>query len=325
MDKKPNSEFLYQYGVKEKNVSFIGGFVNYVYNVKLENKDFILRIGSKKNKKLSDIEGEIDWINFLKNKEISVCAPIKNLKDNFFVESKDEIAVLFEKAEGEFVDYKSKFWNKDLFYIWGKNIGKMNNAAKYYIPDSSIKRYEWYQDVFFTPEIVKDSNFEKLFYEKMEFLKSYDKDEKSYGLIHGDLHHKNFTFNGEKMYMFDFDDSSYNYYVHDIAMPIFYSLSMFNDINEDTRFEKCEEFFIPFMKGYYEENDLDNKWLEIIPDIFKFRELLLILAINKQIDLEDPKNEKLKKYEQELKESVMLDKPYVKDFDKIIKKIKEIK
>lgn len=321
MEKKPDNVFLKEYGIKNDDVKFVGGFVNDVYNIKINEEEFILRIGDKKIKTIKDLKGEIDWLNYLKNNNISVCGVQKNKLGKYYSENDTHIAIVIEKAKGEFVNKNSKLWNDKLFYIWGKNIGKMNNLAKNYTPDNNIRRYDWQEDSFFTPEMINEKEFEHIFYEKINTINSMEKTTETYGLTHGDLHHANFTYDGEKMYMFDFDDCSYNYFLHDVAMPIFYASSPYITKDEDEKLKLCEEFFIPFMKGYYEENDIDESHLENIEEIFKFREMLLIIALNKQLDLNDPKNEKYKKYEDQLKNSIKNNSPYIKDFDKVIKKV----
>lgn len=321
MEKVPNKYFLEGYGLKEKEVDFVGGFMNDVYEVKYNNKPHILRIGSKKIKSKNDVQGEIDFVNFLKEKGLTVCGVKDSPNGEKYFETKDEIAVLFEKAQGEFVKSDSKYWNENLFFQWGKTLGKMNRLVKEYNPPEKIKRYEWYNDPFYTPEIVKDEEFQKMYNEYFEKIKCYPKDKESYGLIHSDLHHANFMYDGEDLYMFDFDDATYHYFIHDIAMPIFYAVRFIPFENKKERFDFSKTFFNSFMKGYFEENDIDEKWLYKLPEIFKFRELVLIMAIHKQVDLEVPENKKFVDYVETLKKSVKNNIPYIEGFEKIIEDI----
>lgn len=323
MDKIPNKYFLEKYHLQESEINFIGGFMNDVYEVQYNKKPYILRIGSKNIKSKKDVEGEIDFVNHLRDKGLSVCGVQKAQSGDLFFETDDEIAVLFEKAKGDFVKNDSEYWNKDLFFKWGKTLGKMNNFVKNYKPQESIKRYKWYEDPFYTPEIVDDEEFQEMFNEYIEKIKNYEININSYGLIHSDLHHGNFMFNGDDLYIFDFDDSTYHYFIHDIAMPIFYAVRFIPLDNIDERYKFAEEFFVNFMRGYLEENEIENNWLIKIPEIFKFRELTLIMAIHKQIDLDNPKNERYVKYISELKKSVRNDTPYIKGFEKIIDKVIE--
>lgn len=321
MKKFPNGYFIKGYDLNENEIDFVGGFMNDVYEVKYNSKSYILRVGSKKIKSKKDVEGEIDFVNHLRNKGLSVCGVQKAPNGDLFFETGDEIAVLFEKAKGEFVKNDSEYWNKDLFYKWGKTLGKMNNFVKNYEPDESIKRYKWYEDPFYTPDIVDDEEFQIMFKEYLEKIKNYKINNNSYGLIHSDLHHGNFMFNGDDLYIFDFDDSAYHYFIHDIAMPIFYAVRFIPVDKIEERYKFSEDFFVNFMKGYFEENEIENDWLLKIPEIFKFRELTLIMAIHKQVDLNNQENEKYVKYINELKESVRNNTPYIKGFEKIIDKV----
>src|SRR6056297_3119540 len=122
MKKVPNEYFLDGYCLKKKDIDFIGGFMNDVYEVKYNNQPHILRIGSKNIKSKKDVLGEIDFVNFLKEMKLTVCGVEKSPKGELYFETEDEIAVLFEKAQGEFVKSESEYWNEKLFFQWGKTL-----------------------------------------------------------------------------------------------------------------------------------------------------------------------------------------------------------
>ncbi len=55
-------------------------------------------------------------------------------------------------------------------------------------------------------------------------VSSLTKDKDTYGLIHGDISNGNYLNDGEKAHIIDFDEVEYNWFVSDIATPLFIDL-----------------------------------------------------------------------------------------------------
>jgi len=89
-----------------------------------------------------------------------------------------------------------------------------------------------------------------------------------------------------KITFFDFDDSSYSWFVEDIALVLFYAV-----MGQDDPEQFTNEFLDGFMPGYFTAYPLDIKWFQHIPRFMKMRELDLYAVIHRSFDvenLEDP-------------------------------------
>lgn len=109
------------------------------------------------------------------------------------------------------------------------------------------------------------------------------RDPDSYGLIHGDIHHNNFHVHKDELILFDFDECEYNWFVADIANPLFYATPLPSDGREQ-RYRTAKRFYDYFMEGYSKENVLDEYWLRRIPLFLRLREILVLSGAFRSLD-----------------------------------------
>lgn len=272
----------------------VGGFENYVYGYTLGGNDYILRITHSSHRTSEMISSELDWLEYLYQNHANVCMPVYSLhkrlieiipvsKDNYF------IATAFSKALGRHM--KAEDATDSLFKQWGKAIGKMHYLTKNYVKkDGIITRPLWYDDPIFykaAEYIPSDHKIvaDKL-YEMVDKLKALPKEKEGYGLIHTDIHSGNFFIHDGDITVFDFDDCSYQYFISDIAIALFYCL-LKPDTTEN-RLAFADKFLTAFLEGYREENQLDDKWILLLPDFLKLREIELYVVVYRSCDMNNP-------------------------------------
>ena len=164
----------------------------------------------------------------------------------------------------------------------------MHSLAKDFTPsDPAFRRLKWDREVPSTfddlPEI--EATVVSRYLELVEHFRGLPRSRDSYGLIHVDFHSGNFFVDDGRITLFDFDDCQYSWFIYDIAMSIFYALTV--DCVSDEDIQKGIAFFQNFMKGYRSENLLDPKWLREIPYFLRFREVDLYMAILRSGELEE--------------------------------------
>lgn len=278
----------------------LGDFENYVFEVYKQDKPFILRLTHSSHRLEDDVLAELNWIRFLHTEGVMIpgCLPSVNgrlveviqVKDSFFY------ACLFEKASGEAV--RPEHFCVDLYEEWGKVIGKMHQATtRYTIEKGDPKRPEWYEEELlididkYIPK--KDSYIVRRTEQIFKELKQLPQDKNNYGLIHSDIHSGNFFYDGNNISVFDFDDCTYHWFISDIAIPLYYATWW--KLPEGTIEERSqfgETFLYHLLKGYYEEFDLGEEWIERIPLFLELRDITLYSVLYKKLD-----DEKLKKQE----------------------------
>jgi amicoumacin kinase len=260
----------------------LGGFSNNVFECKRPDGNFILKFYPSQEYKEDSIREELNWIQFLHQSGVQVTPPLHSVDGNLIEMIQDvndvEFYVLaFEKAKGTFVNVLDKeCWNKEFFYYWGKTLGKIHSISKKYVP--GIGRKEWNQGVLFkeTSEVVleKWGNF-------IKELEQLSKENDSYGMIHNDLHHKNFYINNNELVLFDFGDCEYNWFVYDIAIVLYHAVQTVDEKDVQGRNDFAFLFIQSFLEGYLTENHLEQYWLTKLPFFLNYRQIFSYMYFNR--------------------------------------------
>lgn len=326
------SEALGAFGLSEDQIKQLGNFENYVYEGRKEDKACILRLTHSSHRKPEEVESELDWVNHLIREGVEVQAPLPARDGRFVVPVPAEDGTvfsvsLFEKAEGHHPRYSDQEeWNESLFREWGRKTGQIHRASQTYRkPDRLPSRPHWDEDELKENAADYVPAGEEWMLERLNALidrfHSLPKDTASYGLLHTDIHPGNFFVDGGKLRVFDFDDCSYTWYVHDLAIPLYYSVAWGLPASyEGDRDRFAVDFFRAFWDGYAQEFQLDPVWLEEMPYLLKLRDLTLYMVINKKVSPEElAKNERLSRAQSETRERIRRDVPIaVVDYRKII-------
>ncbi len=279
------SEAMDRYSIAGSEIKFLGGFESFVYEYKRGSGEYILKITHEIRRSENYIMGEIDWLNYLASRGLEVCKAVPSAKGRFVEKIPDGsshfLAISYEKAKGHEVTEKD--WNSELFENWGQLVGKMHAATKNYTPSHpDSKRQQWFEEEqlkarkYLSPSHRSTiESIENL----VERLRKLPIDDNSYGLVHSDLHQKNFFIENQKLYAFDFDDIGYHYFIHDISNILYYAL-LYPYKQPDNGAEYARLFFKHFMKGYEKENVLDHYWFNVIPDFIRLRHAVQLVIFH---------------------------------------------
>lgn len=172
----------------------------------------------------------------------------------------------------------------------GETVGLMHRLTKSYRPPSpELRRPDGMEDLVGFAEKFLPPSEKEIIHEwnrMLDYLYTLPKGNDEYGLIHQDLHGGNFFVDDDgNMTIFDFDDSQYFWFTHDIAMCLFYVVPHNCEKQEDLN--NARLFLKHFMEGYRKENHLDQGWILEIPAFLRLREMDLYIAIHRSMDLND--------------------------------------
>jgi Ser/Thr protein kinase RdoA (MazF antagonist) len=311
------SQAVAAYGIDRKKITALDGFESYIYEFQSPEGPGILRITHSIRRTLNMIRAELDWIDYLHLGGVGVSKPLRSVQGNF-VESLPDgmggyfLTSAFEKAPGE--PHRGPEWPEELLWEYGNQIGQMHKLATIYkASDPEWKRPDWNDPVHhdvqtFIPE--GDVLIRKIYRETVQHISSLSVEKDAYGLIHQDAHRGNFYVDREgKITFFDFDDSSYSWFVEDIALVLFYAVM---GQEEPARF--TDKFLRGFLPGYFAAYPLDLKWFQQIPVFMKMRELDLYAVIHRSFDVENLDDPWCIWYLDGRAERLMDGKPYL-DFD----------
>lgn len=310
-----------RFGMTAGSYKMLGDFENYVYEMNRGGEAYIMRLTHSSHRLEGEISAELAWISFLVSEGLDIPACFPSLQgslteripagDSWFT------ACLFQKAKGNPPDvHDPAVWNPELFEHWGEIIGRMHEAtSRYEVPAGSPRRPDWEDD-----ELLRDAaNYtvpgDEFVLERLDqllaHLRGLPREKNAYGLIHTDIHRGNFFVKDGRIAVFDFDDCAYNWFVHDIAIPLYYSLTM--DVPESYAGGKeafALDFLRAFRKGYRSAYELPSEWLKEMPYFLKLRDITLYLVINKKLD---PANRKphIQQWMEDIKDRIRRDVPVV--------------
>jgi Ser/Thr protein kinase RdoA (MazF antagonist) len=268
-----------------EEATLLDDVTNLVYEFKSPHGRRILRLTHSSHHTEDEIIAELDWINFLIQHGIPANCPVlsrnNRLTERYPVQNSYFVATVFEYAPGHFIDWDNpQEWNPALIQMLGRIMGRMHHVTKQYNPQHlRQKRSHWYEDDLlrnatdYLPINQRQAatDLEKLLLRFSRITPTVD----DYGLVHGDVNPTNFHVNDGQLILFDFDDCAYNWLINDIAiaLPLYSEVFAYRDWEA-----KVTEFFQWYMRGYSEENHLDEGWLEYLPASLQLQNIITLIA-----------------------------------------------
>lgn len=270
----------YEIGSVVKIQYFLRG-MNDTYEVETDVDKYIFRIYRADRRSRSDIDFELELLQFLGANGISVSEPIPG-KDGvylrgFNVMEGTRYGVLFQYAEG----HERPIQAAADSYIFGESIGHMHKAAEHFEsrhareqldleflidrPLSIIRPYMEHRlmDYNYLGELAAELKTRILELE----IKGLD-----WGVCHGDLHGNTnaaFTKDG-KLTHYDFDLCGYGWRAYDIA-----EFRLAREIHSEHDPKEVEGLWDAFLRGYGSVRSLSENDLAAVPVFVAIRQLWL--------------------------------------------------
>lgn len=307
-------EAMRRYDIAAGQIHLLDGFESFMYEYERDSAAYILRIAHSFRRSPALIQGEVDWINYLAAGGTSVSPAIPSANGRLVETIADGqgehfLVTAFVKAPGQ--PPWEVGWTPALFETYGQLLGRMHALTKgYRVPDPVWRRPQWDDEVMldgakFLPasEAVAAAKLEQT----VAHLRALPRDDDSYGLTHFDAHGSNLVIDGDgTITLFDFDDCCYCWFVHDIAIVLFYIVMGAED---EAGF--AASFLTHFLRGYRRENRLAPRWLSEIPHFLKLREVDMYTIIHRSFDVENLDDPWCVRYMRDRKRRIENDVPYL--------------
>ena len=207
----------------------IGGFASYAYEASRDGQRYILKITHTLRRAPEYIRGELEFVGYLADNGVRTSRGVKS--------SSGELVEAIDAKRGQFLAYSferspggrigAADWKPDLFTAWGRLMGRIHSLSKDFRPsEAAFRRQQWHQEDTLrlnqyipTSETTVHENAAALFAR----LHALPRDRNSYGLTHGDLHHRNILLDKGAVHAYDFDDCEYSWFASDIAIALYYA------------------------------------------------------------------------------------------------------
>lgn len=269
-------EVISHWGGQKTSVKHIGNSASSVFEYQKGASKKILKVTDASFRTSSEIEGELEYLNYLKKAAVSCCYPVISNDGKLLVSSKWEdagfVCSSLTFANGIYVDESSPHWKIDFFREWGRNLASIHSASKLY-EVSNQKLWQWDQEILFSeadsllPE--DDLISRKVLEELFEILSHLPKTSDNYGIIHADHAPQNFSYNpaSGKITAFDFGNSCYHWYLADLANSL-----------STIQFKKDRDLIKNgILEGYSETETLPKDYEEQIGFFLRLRALYVYL------------------------------------------------
>lgn len=282
------SHIAKKYKLNPARLTMLAGNVNKVYEHVNPEHPTILRLTPVQRRTLEEILAEADFVHYLAQKGGPVADVIPASDGNLAVGTEQGwYAVLFAKAQGRLP--RQEDWNEQFYYMWGKLTGWLHAQSCAYTPAVPARRRQWWEDdLLKIEESIPRSETQVLqrARELMDRLHSFTKDSNSYGLIHNDLHMRNFFIDDNRIMVFDFDDCCYRWFINDIAVILYHALARFGKPPGRWDGEKAfaTHFLTHFKRGYETEHQLDAFWWLQLPVFMKLRRVAIYVFYHQALD-----------------------------------------
>jgi amicoumacin kinase len=254
-----------------------------VYGFTQHGQDFVVKYTLPTVRSFSNLQGQVDWLNFLATHGAPVSRPISSINGEMVEQlpiNESLVSVIcYEHAPGE--RPQNSTWTAEFFQRWGQVMGKLHALSTHYTPPQQHRRINhWHESASYDRQTIPAEQSRVL--EKFDALQHYlhvlPKDRHAYGVIHGDFQANNLLVDKGLLRVIDFDNCEYNWFVMDIATSLYFTLW-------ERPAEQSNAAFASFvlenmLVGYAREHSLGPEWVEQIPHFLKVVEMNIYIAIH---------------------------------------------
>ena len=183
----------------------------------------VLKIVHESHRDESHLLGEIDFVEHLAARGISVAKPLRSQRGKAVERMRDFLGYAFERLAGQGVARLTP----PLIEQWGALLARIHAASTDYAP-ALVRRPQWdWGETDYFERNLRDAPLmvRRRAAEMLAEHRALPRDRGNYGLIHGDPHHWNLLLRDGELSLIDFDDCVYGWFVADIASALYYAVN----------------------------------------------------------------------------------------------------
>lgn len=283
------------YGVDPQSFKPLGGMDGAVYACRKGSRAFVMKFTPMEAEKLPAYAEKLDFVFYLARGGVPVAAPLESLEGRQYELAQEGerqyVVTLMNLVDGRHPEPRNLYdWNERLFQCWGAVMGKMHaltQAYPHWQKDETTRLSDWQEEMRFFADWCKEPKIVEKWLALGEQLAALPRERGSFGLVHNDLHNWNFMYNpdareGSPFTIIDFDVCAYQWFMTDIAIPVYHSMMWGKKKSLNERETFTRQFMTQFMRGYQTENSLDAAWLEHLPTFLRYREILIYIVFSNE-------------------------------------------
>lgn len=274
--------------VKEPKL-YSDGFVYYA-------NDFVLKVMKIQEYRVSYIElidKRVEYVLYLNNFMENVIHFRKSIDGSYtcciFYKNEYYIGFLMDRIQG--IHLKVEDLEPNIIKKWGKETALMNKFSINF--DSNLKQKllaegrsnGWINEWQMFDDICDDKSIEVEWKKVRDELSSLEQNIDNFGYTHNDNSAKNILVSADKINFIDFDVSNYNWFVNDLAIPIFNIMEEIGGVYSEVHNVNFLQSFIDnFIEGYLSEWKIDKNVLKAIDIFLDYRRILYYIVMKKDVN-----------------------------------------
>ncbi len=281
------------FGIELPSLQPLGGMDGMALAYRQGNRGYVLKVTPVKKddpEQAAQMSAKFDFIHYLAENGTRVARPIRSPR-GLWVEivpalEKDYLVTAATRAQGAHIDlYNREKASSNFFQAWGRVTGQMHSLARAYPwwckqPPASQEPSpisDWHQEFeSFRHWSKDDTEVQARWIELGEGIATLPVNRESFGLIHNDLHPRNFLVDREgEITVIDFDVCAFHFFIKDIAIALFFADWIGKPPRGLSRDAYLTSFLQNFLRGYASQNNLDEFWYSELPRFLKHHQILL--------------------------------------------------
>lgn len=286
-------EALKQYPIKVAKISRLKYYNNITFQIDATNGSrYVLRINRPGFQDANAIHTEAQWLMALQNDlGMIVPDPVPNQKGDLVTTAstsgvpEPRHGILFRWVYGRFLHAKL---TPTIMSRVGQTLAQIHTHGQNYVSVNTFSRKHWdhirllHQEAGTNPNAVytlmtkkERTLFDKARNQAEEQILALNKTPNTYGLIHGDLHPRNFLVLNQEICPIDFDECGWGYYMYDITVAL----------SELRRRPDYPQMWAAFFEGYRTIRPIPKSQEDLFPTFLIAR---IIMLVRWQAGIPDP-------------------------------------
>ena len=264
---------------------------NFVYAIECADGSAILRLTRESHRTVSEVEAELHWMIDLKQRGLPVPAVYRSRRGALVerVESAHGgfVVSCFERLAGLEPDpHNPELWTDEMFERLGAIMAQLHQASyEAAWTQATLARRTWREESvaqnfhFYVP--IGEKAVHDAFDRALQKLDRLPRSRESFSLIHADLNHANFFLTPTGLNVFDFDDNCYCWFAYDLLVPIFH----FPTAEQRVLDAQAQRTLRLLLCGYESVRRFNRAWIEWLPLLLKWRDLLIYGFFYEQLEI----------------------------------------
>lgn len=283
------------YGLAPDSPEFLRNSQNHVYLCRRDDERVILRVSKGRHRTCAQVEAELAWIEFLTERGVPVCRPIPTRNGEACVclpaGGENHTVTCFEHAPGRKImpeDIAPPIYEK-----LGEVLAQLHTHTLSLPPDHAARaRKHWHESRLLREDVTSlrerlPQSFLASLADLMQKLLELPVEPESFGLIHADACLGNCFLDGERLWIFDFDNCEHGHFVQDFATILYDSIycRVLSKFADDGLNDRIAPLWAGLWRGYSRTGPLPAIDPLQLKRFFLLREAVIYLHYHRTLDV----------------------------------------